>query len=289
MIGGERKIAMSFIEFKDLSHVYHAGEENEHRALAHITFNIEAGEFVVILGTNGSGKSTLAKHINGLLLPTAGKCLVNGLDTKNPAELWQIRQQAGMVFQNPDNQLIAALVEDDVAFGPENLGLTTKEIRPQVDEALKAVGMEKFKNVAPHLLSGGQKQRVAIAGALAMKTRCLILDEPTAMLDPKGRLEVIDTIKKLHKESGITVILITHFMEEAVAADKMIIMKNGQLAAMGKPRELFARVEYMKELGLAVPLASEVGYKLRQQEIAIPADIMTDDELAAALEALYGN
>lgn len=289
MIGGERKIAMSFIEFKDLSHVYHAGEENEHRALAHITFNIEAGEFVVILGTNGSGKSTLAKHINGLLLPTAGKCLVNGLDTKNPAELWQIRQQAGMVFQNPDNQLIAALVEDDVAFGPENLGMTTKEIRQQVDEALKAVGMEKFKNVAPHLLSGGQKQRVAIAGALAMKTRCLILDEPTAMLDPKGRLEVIDTIKKLHKESGITVILITHFMEEAVAADKMIIMKNGQLAAMGKPRELFARVEYMKELGLAVPLASEVGYKLRQQEIAIPADIMTDDELAAALEALYGN
>lgn len=280
---------MSFIEFKDLSHVYHAGEENEHRALAHITFNIEAGEFVVILGTNGSGKSTLAKHINGLLLPTAGKCLVNGLDTKNPAELWQIRQQAGMVFQNPDNQLIAALVEDDVAFGPENLGMTTKEIRQQVDEALKAVGMEKFKNVAPHLLSGGQKQRVAIAGALAMKTRCLILDEPTAMLDPKGRLEVIDTIKKLHKESGITVILITHFMEEAVAADKMIIMKNGQLAAMGKPRELFARVEYMKELGLAVPLASEVGYKLRQQEIAIPADIMTDDELAAALEALYGN
>lgn len=280
---------MSFIEFKDLSHVYHAGEENEHRALAHITFNIEAGEFVVILGTNGSGKSTLAKHINGLLLPTAGKCLVNGLDTKNPAELWQIRQQAGMVFQNPDNQLIAALVEDDVAFGPENLGMTTKEIRQQVDDALKAVGMEKFKNFAPYLLSGGQKQRVAIAGALAMKTRCLILDEPTAMLDPKGRLEVMDTIKKLHKESGITVILITHFMEEAVAADKMIIMKNGQLAAMGKPRELFAKVEYMKDLGLAVPLASEVGYKLRQQEIAIPADIMTDDELAAALEARYGN
>ena len=280
---------MSFIEFKDLSHVYHEGQENEHRALAHITFNIEAGEFVVILGTNGSGKSTLAKHINGLLLPTAGKCLVNGLDTKNSAELWQIRQQAGMVFQNPDNQLIAALVEDDVAFGPENLGMTTKEIRQQVDDALKAVGMEKFKNFAPHLLSGGQKQRVAIAGALAMKSRCLILDEPTAMLDPKGRLEVMDTIKKLHKESGITVILITHFMEEAVAADKMIIMKNGQLAAMGKPRELFARVEYMKELGLAVPLVSEVGYKLRQQGAAIPADIMTDDELAAALEARYGN
>lgn len=280
---------MSFIEFKDLSHVYHEGQENEHRALAHITFNIEAGEFVAILGTNGSGKSTLAKHINGLLLPTAGQCLVNGLDTKNSAELWQIRQQAGMVFQNPDNQLIAALVEDDVAFGPENLGMTAKEIRQQVDDALKAVGMEKFKNFAPHLLSGGQKQRVAIAGALAMKTRCLILDEPTAMLDPKGRFEVMATIKKLHKESGITVILITHFMEEAVAADKMIIMKNGQLAAMGKPRELFSKVEYMKELGLTVPLASEVGYRLRQQGAAIPADIMTGDELVAALEEKYGN
>ena len=216
---------MSFIEFKDLSHVYHEGQENEHRALAHITFNIEAGEFVVILGTNGSGKSTLAKHINGLLLPTAGKCLVNGLDTKNPAELWQIRQQAGMVFQNPDNQLIAALVEDDVAFGPENLGMTTKEIRQQVDDALKAVGMEKFKNFAPHLLSGGQKQRVAIAGALAMKSRCLILDEPTNHLDIIGK----STIEKMLTSYKGTIIMVSHdrYLIKNVC-DRLLVMENGR-------------------------------------------------------------
>ena len=283
MIGGERKIAMSFIEFKDLSHVYHAGEENEHRALAHITFNIEAGEFVVILGTNGSGKSTLAKHINGLLLPTAGKCLVNGLDTKNPAELWQIRQQAGMVFQNPDNQLIAALVEDDVAFGPENLGVPPEEIRKRVDEALERVGMSEYKRHAPHLLSGGQKQRIAIAGILAMKPKCIIFDEPTAMLDPSGRKEVLDTIIDLNKNYGITVILITHYMDEAAKADRIVVMDKGKLILDGKPRDVFSNVEKMKSIGLDVPQVTELSYELQKAGINIDTRILDVNEMVNAI------
>ena len=275
---------MSFIEFHDLSHVYHEGQENEHKALQGVDLNIEAGQFTVILGPNGSGKSTLAKHINGLLLPTGGSCLVGGYDTRDPEQLWQVRQQVGMVFQNPDNQLIAAVVEDDIAFGPENLGVPPEEIRQRVRESLEIVNMTHYRTFAPHLLSGGQKQRIAIAGALAMHTKCLVLDEPTAMLDPQGRQEVMETVQRLHREQGITVILITHFMEEAALADRLIIMDQGEVLKIGTPRELFADVCGMKKIGLDVPLAAELAWNLRQQGVKLPEDILTDDELVAALE-----
>ena len=275
---------MSFIEFHDLSHVYHEGQENEHKALQGVDLNIEAGQFTVILGANGSGKSTLAKHLNGLLLPTGGACLVGGHDTRDPEQLWQVRQQVGMVFQNPDNQLIAAVVEDDIAFGPENLGVPPEEIRQRVRESLEIVNMTPYRTFAPHLLSGGQKQRIAIAGALAMHTKCLVLDEPTAMLDPQGRQEVMETVQRLHREQGITVILITHFMEEAALADRLIIMDQGEVLKSGTPRELFADVCGMKKIGLDVPLAAEIAWNLRQQGVKLPEDILTDDELVAALE-----
>ena len=275
---------MSFIEFHDLSHVYHEGQENEHKALQGVDLNIEAGQFTVILGANGSGKSTLAKHLNGLLLPTGGSCLVGGYDTRDPEQLWQVRQQVGMVFQNPDNQLIAAVVEDDIAFGPENLGVPPEKIRQRVRESLEIVNMTPYRTFAPHLLSGGQKQRIAIAGALAMHTKCLVLDEPTAMLDPQGRQEVMETVQRLHREQGITVILITHFMEEAALADRLIIMDQGEVLKSGTPRELFADVCGMKKIGLDVPLAAEIAWNLRQQGVKLPEDILTDDELVAALE-----
>lgn len=276
---------MAFIEVENLTHVYHPGTPQEFVALDKVNLSIAAGEFVAVLGTNGSGKSTLARHLNGLLLPTEGRCLVDGLDTCKAQDLWQIRQQIGMVFQNPDNQLIAAVVEDDVAFGPENLGVEPQEIRRRVKEALAAVNMTKFRTYAPHLLSGGQKQRIAIAGALAMQTRCLVLDEPTAMLDPQGREEVMQTVQRLHAEQGITIVYITHFMEEAAQADRLIVMDGGRVAADGTPRELFADVGAMKKRGLDVPVAAEVGWRLRQHGIKLPADIVTDEELLEALEA----
>lgn len=276
---------MSFIEFKNLSHCFNQGQENEHTALSNLNLSIEEGEYTVILGRNGSGKSTLAKHINGLLLPTDGSCVVAGYDTRNPDELWQIRQQVGMVFQNPDNQLIAAVVEDDIAFGPENLGIEPQEIRHRVDEALKAVNMTDFRNFAPHHLSGGQKQRIAIAGALAMNTRCIVLDEPTAMLDPQGRDEVLRTIRRLHREQGITVVYITHFMEEAVEADRLIVMERGKVIADDTPQKLFFDVPRMKQIGLDVPLAAEVAWALRKQGINLPTGIIRDEELIQALEA----
>lgn len=278
---------MSFIEFHDLTHCYNQGQENEYMAICGVNLSIEEGSFTVILGRNGSGKSTLAKHINGLLLPTSGVCLVDGRDTRDMNDLWAIRRQVGMVFQNPDNQLIAAVVEDDVAFGPENLGIAPREIRSRVDEALKAVDMEKYKSFAPHLLSGGQKQRIAIAGALAMRTRCLVLDEPTAMLDPQGREEVLNTVRRLHDEQGITIVYITHFMEEAVAADRIVVMDQGRIQAEGTPRELFCEVEAMKAGGLDVPLAAELAWQLRREGMKLPGQIMTDEELVQALEA-YG-
>lgn len=274
---------MSFIQTKNLSHVYHAGQPNEHRALENINFTVEAGEFVAILGTNGSGKSTLAKHFNALLLPTSGTCSIGGLDTADAAELWRIRQQVGMVFQNPDNQIIAAVVEDDVAFGPENLGVPPEEIGSRVTAALEAVRMEKYRNFAPHLLSGGQKQRIAIAGALAMHTKALVLDEPTAMLDPVGRREVLAVVKRLHEEQGITVLYITHFMEEAAAADRIVVMEKGQIAADGTPREIFTDAAGMKKRGLEVPLAVEIAWRLRQKGIHLPKDILTNEDLVAAL------
>ena len=272
-----------FIRVEHLSHVFHAGGEGAHRALSDVSLSIAEGEFLAILGTNGSGKSTLARHFNALLMPTEGKCTVAGLDTRETQELWRIRELVSMVFQNPDNQIIAAVVEDDVAFGPENLGIEPQEIRARVREALAAVGMERYRTAAPHLLSGGQKQRVAIAGALAMKTRCLVLDEPTAMLDPLGRKEVLETVQRLHREKGITVICITHFMEEAAAADRVILMEEGRIAAEGSPREVFQDVGGMKARGLAVPLAVELATLLREAGVSLPADLLTDKELVKAL------
>ena len=278
---------MAFIEIKNLSHIYHRGTEQELCALDNVNLTVEEGEFVAVLGANGSGKSTLARHINGLLLPDKGQCLVAGLNTTNAEDLWQIRQQVGMVFQNPDNQLIAGLVEDDVAFGPENLGMKPAEIRRRVSRALTAVGMEDFRQFAPHLLSGGQKQRVAIAGALAMNTKCLILDEATAMLDPEGRQEVMAAVQRLHEEKGLTVICITHFMDEAARADKVFVMQAGHIVQSGTPQQVFAQAEALRKLGLAVPLAVELTWKLRQHGLNLPQDILTEDDLVTALEAAY--
>ena len=274
---------MDFIELEDMSHVYHAGEENAHAAVDHVDLKIKEGEFLAVLGMNGSGKSTLAKHFNAILLPTEGHCRVAGMDTADESHLWDIRQQVGMVFQNPDNQIIAAVVEDDVAFGPENLGVAPAEIRQRVADSLAAVGMESYRKFAPHLLSGGQKQRIAIAGALAMHTKCLVLDEPTAMLDPSGRRDVLQTVKRLHAEAGITVIYITHFMEEAAAADRVLVMEQGRIVDDGTPAQVFSQVAAMKKRGLDVPMAAEVAWRLRQKGVRLPENILTDEDLVVAL------
>lgn len=274
---------LAFIEIEDLCYRYPSAHEGSDMALSNVDFAVEEGEFVAILGTNGSGKSTLAKHLNAILLPTSGVCRVAGLDTRDTDCLWEIRQQVGMVFQNPDNQIIAAIVEDDVAFGPENLGVPADEIRCRVDDALRAVGMRDFRSFAPHLLSGGQKQRIAIAGTIAMQTRCLVLDEPTAMLDPVGRKEVLETVRRLHRDSGITVVYITHFMEEAAAADRVVVMENGRIVEEGAPGVVFSKVEKMQKRGLDVPMAAEAAFKLRKQGIRLPENVVTDEELVMAL------
>lgn len=274
---------IEIIKAVGLGHRYEKEDEGEFWALREINLSIKRGEFVAILGPNGSGKSTLAKHFNALLLPTCGELYVNGLDTKDENNHWQIRQSAGMVFQNPDNQIVATTVEEDVAFGPENLGLPASEIRQRVDEALTIVGMSAYKKHAPHLLSGGQKQRVAIAGVLAMRPQCLILDEPTAMLDPRGRREVLETVTRLNKEEGITVILITHFMEEAVAADRIVILENGSIALIGTPQEIFPRVNELQALGLAAPPIAELVNELRLAGVDLPPSILTVDELVEQL------
>ena len=278
---------MAFIEVEHVSYVYHEGQENEHRALEDISLAIEAGEFIAILGTNGSGKSTLARHLNGLLLPTAGRVCVDGMDTTDVGKIWELRRKVGMVFQNPDNQIIAAIVEDDVAFGPENLGMDPKDIRDNINKALESVDMAHFCRYAPHLLSGGQKQRVAIAGILAMQTKCIVLDEPTAMLDPKGREEVLSVIKKLHEEQGITVILITHFMGEAAEADHIFVMEKGRLIREGTPREIFSEAEYMQSLGLDVPRPAHLAARLRDSGMAFPKDVLTKEDLAAAIRTAW--
>ena len=276
-------IILAFIEIKELCFSYPSERGERRMALDHVNLSIKEGEFVAVLGTNGSGKSTLAKHLNAILLPTTGVCRIAGMDTREAERLWDIRQTVGMVFQNPDNQIIAAIVEDDVAFGPENLGIPSDEIRRRVNEALISVDMASYRGFAPHLLSGGQKQRVAIAGTLAMKTKCLVLDEPTAMLDPIGRKEVLDTVRRLHRESGITVVYITHFMEEAAAAQRVVVMENGKIAEDGSPEEIFSRVDAMRKRGLDVPLAAEVAWKLRKHGIDLPENIVTDEELAVVL------
>lgn len=272
----------SIIEIKNVTFEYHRDEE-AFKALDDVSLDIKKGEFLVVIGHNGSGKSTLAKHLNGILRPTKGDVIISGFNTKEEKNIWDIRQTAGMVFQNPDNQIVATVVEEDVAFGPENLGIEASEIRKRVDEALKAVGMYEFKDRAPHLLSGGQKQRIGIAGIIAMKPKCIILDEPTAMLDPSGRKEVIDTILRLNKEEGITIVHITHFMEEAVEADRVIVMEKGKMVMEGKPREIFSQVEKLKELGLDVPHMTELTYELIKEGIDLPKDILTLEEMVVNL------
>lgn len=271
------------IEVKDLVHYYKTPQGGKNQALKGVSLEIEKGEFLVIIGHNGSGKSTLAKHFNALLLPHEGSVFVEGMDTRNKELLWEIRQRVGMVFQNPDNQIIATTVEEDVAFGPENLGREPAKIRCLVDESLKAVGLEEHKTRAPHLLSGGQKQRVAIAGIIAMRPQILVLDEPTAMLDPEGRREVMESVNRLNKEEGLTVVHITHFMEEAVAADRVIVMEEGKIVMEGKPRQVFSRVEELKKLGLDVPPMTELRSELVKENIKLAEGIMTIDEMVVAL------
>ena len=272
------------IETRDLTYTYPApeGEQNP-PALRAVTVEIEKGSFTVVLGHNGSGKSTFAKHLNAVLLPGGGTVYVDGMDTRDESLLLEIRRRTGMVFQNPDNQIVANVVEEDVAFGPENLGVPTAEIRRRVDDALAAVGMEQFARHAPHLLSGGQKQRIAIAGILAMEPECIVLDEATAMLDPAGRREVIDTVLRLNRERGITVVLITHHMAEAERADRVIVMNDGRVAMDGTPREVFAQVERLHELGLAAPDTVELLYRLRQAGMDVPLDSLTVDECAETI------
>jgi energy-coupling factor transport system ATP-binding protein len=253
------------------------------KAIDDLSLEVKQGEFVAIIGHNGSGKSTLSKNLNAILMPSKGNILIDGIDTKNEEKLWDIRQTAGMVFQNPDNQIVATIVEEDVAFGPENLGIEAKEIRHRVDEALKSVGMYELKDRQPHLLSGGQKQRVAIAGMIAMKPKCIIFDEATAMLDPSGRKEVMKTIKRLNKEENITTIHITHFMEEAVEADRVIVMEKGKKILEGSPRMVFSNIDMLKGIGLDVPCMTELSSLLYKEGLEINSEILTVDEMVTEL------
>ncbi|MDE6847207.1 MAG: energy-coupling factor transporter ATPase [Lachnospiraceae bacterium] len=253
------------------------------RAVDEVDLNVKQGDFVAILGHNGSGKSTLAKHINAILYPTEGTVWVDGMDTKDEKDLWNIRQEAGMVFQNPDNQIIGQVVEEDVGFGPENMGVPTEEIWERVEESLKAVGMYKYRKYSPNKLSGGQKQRVSIAGVIAMHPKCIILDEPTAMLDPNGRKEVVRAVRGLNDVEGITVVLITHYMEEIIHADRVFVMDKGRIAMQGTPREIFSQVEKLKELRLDVPQVTLLAYELQKSGIDLPDGILTVEELTRAL------
>ena len=277
---------MTMIETNDLTFAYPAEEgKRSEPALRGVSLSIEKGSFVVVLGHNGSGKSTLAKHMNAVLLPSGGAVYVEGMDTHNQAMLLEIRRRVGMVFQNPDNQIVANVVEEDVAFAPENLGVASEEIRRRVDDALTAVDMTAFMTHAPHLLSGGQKQRVAIAGVIAMEPECIVLDEATAMLDPIGRQEVLSAVHKLNREKGITVVLITHHMNEAEEADRVIVMDDGRIALDGTPKEVFTQVEPLRTMGLTVPDTVDLLDRLRKDGLDVPLDALTVDECAAAITA----
>lgn len=258
-------------------------DEATHKAIDNLTLEVKKGEFVAIIGHNGSGKSTLSKNLNAILLPSQGNILIDNLDTRDDENLWNIRQTAGMVFQNPDNQIVATVVEEDVAFGPENLGIEPREIRERVEESLKSVGMYELRDRQPHLLSGGQKQRVAIAGIIAMRPKCIIFDEATAMLDPSGRKEVMKTIKRLNKDEGITTLHITHFMEEAVQADRVIVMEKGRKVLEGTPREVFSNIKMLREIGLDVPCMTELSSLLKEEGLEISNDILTVDEMVMEL------
>ena len=276
-------MANPILQARDLTFRYTTAEGVAPTVLDHVDLDIEAGTFVAILGHNGSGKSTFAKHLNAILLPTSGKVYVDGMDTTDEDKLLDIRRTVGMVFQNPDNQIVASVVEEDVAFAPENLGVPSAEIRRRVDEALEAVGMTDYARHAPHLLSGGQKQRVAIAGVLAMRPRCIVLDEPTAMLDPVGRREVLDTVCRLQRELGMTVVLITHHMDEAARAQRLVVMDNGHVVKDGPPAQVFQDVVGLRRLGLEVPDSVALLYELRQAGLDVPLDVLTCEDCAQAL------
>lgn len=270
-------------DIRHLTHTFETEDGKTFDALSDVTCTIPKGSFTAIIGTNGSGKSTLARHLNALYLPTAGEVIVEGMKTSDMEHIWDIRQKVGMVFQNPDNQLVAAIVEEDVAFGPENLGVPADEIRKRVDYALEKVGMSAYRTHSPAMLSGGQKQRIAIAGVLAMHPDCIVLDEPTAMLDPLGRKEVMDTIHELNRSEGITIVLITHFMEEAVTADHVLVVDRTKLQMQGTAREVFSQADKLTDMGLDVPVAADLAHGLRKKGYEIPEDCMTDEELGEAL------
>ena len=279
---------MDYISVQNVTFQYESQDESDtvtkKPVLDDISFDIDKGKFVAILGHNGSGKSTIAKHLNAMLLPSSGKVFIDGMDTSDEKFTYDIRRKVGLVLQNPDNQLVASIVEEDVAFGPENLGIPSEEIRERVDEALKAVDMYEHRLNAPHKLSGGQKQRIAIAGIIAMKPDCIVLDEPTAMLDPKGRQEVLDTILKLNRENGITIVMITHYMEEAVLADRVYVVDNGKMLTSGSPREVFSQVELLKKHRLDVPQATELCHKLRACGVEINELPLTEEECTSMLK-----
>lgn len=278
-----RKLSYEYLKLDEEGNV-----ESTQRAVDGVDIDVQEGDFVAILGHNGSGKSTLAKHINAILLPTEGTLLVDGKDTRDESKLWEIRQSAGMVFQNPDNQIIGTIVDEDVGFGPENMGVPTEEIWQRVEESLKAVGMWEYRAHSPNKLSGGQKQRVAIAGVVAMRPKCIVLDEPTAMLDPIGRREVIRTVQELNRRARVTVLLITHYMEEVIEADKVIVMDQGKIVMQGTPKEIFSHVEKLKSYRLDVPQATLVAYELQKKGVPLPDGILSMRELADELEKLRG-
>ena len=279
-------MSLEFIKIEHLTHIFKSNDEQKKdlKALDDINLSINKGEFIAIIGVNGSGKSTLAKHLNGLLLPTEGACFVDGIKVEDSEEIWKIRQKVSMVFQNPDNQIIATIVEDDMAFGPENMGLPREEIRERVEFALKSLHIEHLRKFAPHLLSGGQKQLTAIAGAIAMRTNCLVLDEPTAMLDPQGRIAVMKALKELHEKYNMTIIMITHFMEEAMQTQRIIVMDDGKVIRDGTPKQIFEDKKKLKALGLEVPLSVDIADELRYRGVKISDDVFTAEQLAVELE-----
>lgn len=284
------KLNNAIVDVKNVEFLYEETEETGGtRVLKDVSLQVKRGEFVVILGHNGSGKSTLAKHLNAILVPDKGKVMIEDFDTSDEKLMFDIRQRVGMVFQNPDNQLVATIVEEDVAFAPENLGVPQKEIRERVDYALDAVNMTEFKEHAPHMLSGGQKQRIAIAGVLAMKPDILVMDEPTAMLDPSGRREIMETVKKLNKNEGMTVVMITHFMEEAAQADRVVVIDHGRIMMEGTPKEVFSKVDEIKRIGLDVPQATELVYILNKSGFDFESGILTADECVDAVMKVYNN